>query len=129
MIRSSGAGCPWGLGSLLLELGYEDYGQWFLVSRWSDREDGAVYDVSHVWLELRDLDGSVIWTIDATADQFPLWETKPFVAFGRSLLADYFPSLLFERPVSMVASKERDPSFLAPLAHVRKVLLDCEELQ
>lgn len=37
----------WVIGSLLLELGYEDYGQWFLVSRWSDRKAGAVYDVSH----------------------------------------------------------------------------------
>jgi len=110
------------LGSLLLELDYEPYGRWFLVSRLADREQNSTYDVSHVWLELRDSDGSVIYAIDATADQFPEWTEEPFVVFGRSLLAEHFSSIISETPMRNVNLANEGELVTAPLAHVRQVL-------
>lgn len=109
------------IGSLLLELGYEPLGRWYLVSHQAEPEQTPTYNVSHVWLELRD-HGSVIYSIDATADQFPEWEVEPFVAYGRSPLAHRFPTIIFETPMTEVLGANDEEAFATPLAHVRRAL-------
>lgn len=115
----------WLLGTILLELGYETYGQWVLVSRLTDREQDLIYDVSHVWLELRDRDRA-IYSVDPTAHQFPEWAPEPFVVEGESPLAQYFASKVSEKLVRHTHSRETDQLFLQPLAHVRARILASE---
>ncbi len=114
----------WVLGSMLLEL---EYGDWTLVSGMIDSEGGYTdRRGSHVWLELRQGD-EVLFSVDATADQFPEWASHPFVASGASSLARYFRDSrrwnLISQPLEWHLDKFHQP----PLEYVRSVLLDDQQ--
>lgn len=114
----------WVVGSMLLELGF---GDWTLVSGMIDSEDGLTHrSGSHVWLELRE-EGEVAFSLDATADQFPEWAAAPFVLAGLSPLAQFFTMSRRQNLISQPLEWHLDKFHAPPLAHVRGLVLACEQ--
>jgi hypothetical protein len=56
-----------------------DLGQWTMVTAGRPGEANG-----HAWLELRDDDGTVMFSIDYTLDQFPELSNGPFIEEGRT---------------------------------------------
>jgi hypothetical protein len=67
------------------------FGQWTFVS--AGRPDGT--PEGHAWLELRDNDGAVLFSIDRTLHQFSQ-HAEPFVGEGRTPAADDFTVIRYE---------------------------------
>jgi len=67
-------------------------GSWTLVT--AGRPDGNPW--GHAWLELRDVDGAVLFSIDYTIEQFPWLSTVPFIGEGRTPAADEFTVVRYE---------------------------------
>ncbi|WP_159068815.1 hypothetical protein [Nocardiopsis alba] len=118
--RGSCSVASWAVGSILRELGF---GDWTLISGAADQmEDAQGWSPTHVWLELRE-DGRTLFSLDATADQFPQWESEPFVVEGESPLGQHFFLSRQETLVSQPWERMRDPLHTLPLEHVRRSLL------
>jgi hypothetical protein len=95
-------------GVTLLE---QELGDWWIVT---NSEPGC----RHVWLEWRDTDGEVLFSIDATAHQFAEID-KPFVGHGRTPSAERFTEEESAVRVSELSPNWPRDSDEALLAHVR----------
>lgn len=105
------------IGSVFRERGL---GDWTLVA--GEGADEATGDYrTHVWLELRE-NGETLFTLDATAHQFPQWASGPLVVRGESPLARYFAVRRDEAPVSRPFERMGDAHHLRPLEYVRRKL-------
>ncbi|WP_316302951.1 hypothetical protein, partial [Clavibacter michiganensis] len=67
-------------------------GQWTRVT--AELPDGKPQGPA--WLELRGADGTVLFAIDYTIEQFPWLSTVPFIGEGRTPAADEFTAVQHE---------------------------------
>ncbi|MDO4070358.1 hypothetical protein QKG08_14990 [Clavibacter michiganensis] len=84
--------CEYAAIAIAVALEDRGLGQWTLVT--AKRPDGNPQ--GHAWLELRDDDGTVLFSIDYTIEQFPWLSTVPFVGEGRTPAADEFTAVQYE---------------------------------
>lgn len=106
----------WVVGSMLLELGY---GDWTLVAGLIDSDEGlTLRSGGHAWLELR-VESEIVFSLDATANQFSEWAIEPFVVAGRSPLARFFTLNRRQNLISQPLEWHLDRFHMPPLTHVR----------
>jgi hypothetical protein len=97
--------CEWASVSIAEALSARGLGEWtFVQASRPDEPNG------HAWLELRDADGAVLYSIDATIHQFP-GHDAPYVGPGRTPSAREFTRVNYDGPWRDWPPIRRDTTF------------------